>query len=880
MVLEKNITKEPDLWNKTNQWPQEFDDVFWDDDLIKRLFPKNNIKIIFSEDFMNKSKEFYSELPRLGRELIQNFIDANNESPGTLNGVDIQHKQNGDNNTISIRWNRIFNNPTALYKLDSWKVDDKNKAGGNGIWLKQTVLVLFRDYNIQEFIIRGETWDLEYKFLRKKEINQQLEEEGVEGKVKKWWLIANVTPVAKRDFTEYEIKTQGWENDDVFNGLQNIKNYGIHREHPALQDLDVEISEVWWFKFLENPKQMWEFFLNGQKFRCKSDRIQEETKRKKGSIDSNIEEEYRWWPTGMNMWIIGDYQMSIDRQPIGSENIAYYLNKLLYLIPDKDLVNCLLKTNKTWLHLIDKEWQFNPYRYYSRSSDIPVLEHFIYKLVGRLSEKKYDTHNLKTLLNISSKQKYPLVACNVDSTNQLESLSKKWYILVPEYFSKIGIPLASLLIQEQESEINSEQIYESHEKQAMTIWVSVPYREFWSNGLKNRRLYYGHLSQWMGKSNVLYNDDSQTLLIQYVSDHCSKKDLYRIKTTEKINDIRWLFVLWKKKGFFDSFILYACGRKAEFNFKEDEEELFVKLSDTDKNYQYTSIEIQSGEFSREVIDKWTKKNTRKDFKEAGSSGISEKWIKSPFNKVVNGMMVAMMVGFMFFGSNYVVKNFSKLSNLSYQTWEGITFQDMIDVWFEDIRDLFSWKKDIEDFINKYNQADIKIWTKNLKIRELENIVARQKTSPEEQLLAALQREPIEDFKIIDNLSENQKKQIDVLKTYVEVCLWIDVNNKLFLFDGKGTKGVNIGGIKIGLHKSMMDVEFFEALKTFVHEIAHNYILDHSNHFINANGALLVAMTERYDNLMDELLYDKNKSKNLTDEEKFIITANQYRNSLR
>jgi hypothetical protein len=79
---------------------------------------------------------------------------------------------------------------------------------------------------------------------------------------------------------------------------------------------------------------------------------------------------------------------------------------------------------------------------------------------------------------------------------------------------------------------------------------------------------------------------------------------------------------------------------------------------------------------------------------------------------------------------------------------------------------------------------------------------------------------------------------------------------------------------------MMNVDFFEALKTFIHEIAHNYIMDHSTDFIGANSALLIAITERYDNLMDEMIYNKDKSKNLSDEEKFILTANQYRNSLK
>ena len=47
-------------------------------------------------------------------------------------------------------------------------------AGGNGIGLKQTALVLFRDYHIQKFIIRGKTRNVEYKLLTKEQINEQM----------------------------------------------------------------------------------------------------------------------------------------------------------------------------------------------------------------------------------------------------------------------------------------------------------------------------------------------------------------------------------------------------------------------------------------------------------------------------------------------------------------------------------------------------------------------------------------------------------------------------------------------------------------------------------------------------------------------------------
>ena len=52
---------------------------------------------------------------------------------------------------------------------------------------------------------------------------------------------------------------------------------------------------------------------------------------------------------------------------------------------------------------------------------------------------------------------------------------------------------------------------------------------------------------------------------------------------------------------------------------------------------------------------------------------------------------------------------------------------------------------------------------------------------------------------------------------------------------------------------MMDVSFFEALNTFVHEAAHNYSHDHSASFIHANSDLLTAMLERYNTLLNDIV---------------------------
>jgi hypothetical protein len=122
--------------------------------------------------------------------------------------------------------------------------------------------------------------------------------------------------------------------------------------------------------------------------------------------------------------------MSIDRQPIGSVNIGYYLDELVFLMSRKELMHCLLKTSKVRLHLIIRKYKTlerkpRIYEYCSRSSDTPILEHFIYNIVSRLGKKEFNIRNLATLVGISSEHEQALVACDIENTNQLESLSKK-----------------------------------------------------------------------------------------------------------------------------------------------------------------------------------------------------------------------------------------------------------------------------------------------------------------------------------------------------------------------------------------------------------------------------------------------------------------------
>lgn len=214
----------------------------------------------------------------------------------------------------------------------------------------------------------------------------------------------------------------------------------------------------------------------------------------------------------------------------------------------------------------------------------------------------------------------------------------------------------------------------------------------------------------------------------------------------------------------------------------------------------------------------------------------------------------MLICGLVFGAGYVVYNFDGISQFI-GALKGIHMP----------KQLYDEKK-IEDFVRKYNQADIPDASHTYKQTQKEIYESLEKGSSDE----------IEDFKLVNNVSTADTKKLQLLKTYMEVALHIKVHNELFLFEWRGTKGVNMGTTKIWLHTSMMHVSFFEALNTFVHEISHNRNMDHGSEFIHTNSALYGAILEKYNKLIGEMAAWKT---DLTEEELFLVQASHYRDSL-
>ncbi|MBI2442999.1 MAG: hypothetical protein HYV40_03790 [Candidatus Levybacteria bacterium] len=152
-----------------------------------------------------------------------------------------------------------------------------------------------------------------------------------------------------------------------------------------------------------------------------------------------------------------------------------------------------------------------------------------------------------------------------------------------------------------------------------------------------------------------------------------------------------------------------------------------------------------------------------------------------------------------------------------------------------------------ELIEEQNQADI----------SSVNVVREE--SPEDRILGALQgklkdivdrmnpaEDEVDDFEIVLDPTEKQLAQLGLLRLYSQLTTEVALPNDLFVYKGTGSKGINLGQKAIGMHESLFGVKFTEAMKTFTHEVAHNYpeAEDHGNMFRHAMESLFATTIDR------------------------------------
>lgn len=183
-----------------------------------------------------------------------------------------------------------------------------------------------------------------------------------------------------------------------------------------------------------------------------------------------------------------------------------------------------------------------------------------------------------------------------------------------------------------------------------------------------------------------------------------------------------------------------------------------------------------------------------------------------------------------------------------------------------------------ELIDEQNQADIA------------TVDATREQSPEDRILGVLQsklqhivdrmnpaEDEVDEFEIVLEPSEKQLAQLGLLRLYSQLTTNVALPNDLFVYKGTGSKGINLGQKAIGMHESLFGVKFTEAMRTFTHEVAHNYpeAEDHGNMFRHAMESLFATTIDRVTNIATKL----ESGQTATPEERVILDFQREWNKL-
>lgn len=436
----------------------EFEGVITDSRLVRHFYKLqgHDVDPIATDKFLNKSKAAYNE-SWLSREIVQNFVDANEAHRGTLDGVGFTSQQQPDGTILFIiKGNWPFKDSTGITHLDSNKTDDIQTAGGNGIGLKQVAIRFLRDFGVETFEIQGEGWTVNYELAKAADINQKWSSRPdivPRYQVEHDWLLADIKNSQNAGSCAYVIKTG---NPQVIDALKQLPYLGVSEKNPYLQNLDYknEFGAIKWLPKGTSPSES-RLFVNGQVMNYQ---------------DTGKTAQDYWRGPGVVTIQLNNlsYQMSIDRPPISPYILSNYIGKFVEKMSKDDLTGQIKQSEYLWAGSTDSSSA--AYRGY-RDGAFVVVEKMVDKL---FYQTRYQKEQFK---EVFGDKKY--LAWDNISEQQARELEEKGYILCPDYFAKIGMAKASAELKSAETVSDQKPKSNSYEmmKIAQECGISVGYED-------------------------------------------------------------------------------------------------------------------------------------------------------------------------------------------------------------------------------------------------------------------------------------------------------------------------------------------------------------------------------------------------------------------
>lgn len=403
--------------------------------IVELLFKVHgdDVRAVATDAFLDKSRDQYGP-EWLLREIVQNFVDGNIDNPQTLDGVSVKERMvDRKSGTIrfTIRAPWAIEKPAGLAELHSAKQREAS-AGGNGIGLKQAVLRYMRDFGVSSFSVKGRGWRLHYGFARAQSLNEKIAAKlprrtSSMATIDADWLIAKLDNIGwdrKKNSCEYVIETS---DPAIIQTLREFHSLGVSAENPHLQkpDFQNEHGSITWLQREKADQQPHgRIYVNGQVM---------------GYEKQYGEEARDYWhgPAFASVVTQGlgrdTYKMSIDRPPLSKWDLQSYVEKnLIPSMSEEDLVDQLHRSKHIWINEVDREYSGD------RIGAFIIIE----AIVKRLERGSYA--DFMKDFPVPQKEGRGFLAHGSKITDaQAEQLTSDGYILLPRYFSRIGVPDAA-----------------------------------------------------------------------------------------------------------------------------------------------------------------------------------------------------------------------------------------------------------------------------------------------------------------------------------------------------------------------------------------------------------------------------------------------------
>lgn len=848
--------------------------VLTDKKLLDWYFKTIGLQVepITTDRFIEKSKSTYNAA-WLAREIIQNFVDHNPHFPGTLDGVEIKTIDIGNGKKrFEITGDWPFKDTTGLTTPHSEKPEGTNTAGGNGIGMKQAALRLFRDFGVSRFSVFGEGWEVNYKLAEANKINNKIASYGPH-RLKHDWLLGDIKKSSNKGKCTYIIETG---NKEVINAFSSMRDLGVSKDNSYLKDPDfqnehgaIKILKCDRFDLFNNKKiETGRLFINGQVMNYKS----------KGETA----EDYWRGPELLSIRLNNlDYEMSIDRPPVTSYKLSDYLEPLLNSMKVEEKIDLLKKLEFLWSDFSPRGASFGSDKY----AYWVLIESIISNLYWSNDYSKDDFNKY------FEEGKYLYQSSKV-SPNEEASLKAKGFKICPEFFKDIGMPSVISVLPKEAAATKEKPDLSSYDKKRRAEEEGI---ELATSELKaySREELFELIKYKLGDQivDIKADDSNPSKFDIYLKSKIDNKLLYHAlpkpKTAEQrtLHFVRSLILNGLSNDIFaDAYTVsneYLVNYHASYDSVIEDHSLTAKNVDINKQHDGLKISLSlnskedieafkgaffgEGNFAEEVKRSIQKRKEIRKIKTNTELPAEELERLGDIKENIPG--IEKIIGEL----DSLIPNpkTSKRDKVDSPFEQYAKWKQSGDFYGQGGKREYLGGNSLLDILTKYNQADIPVVETSQNATKEEKEVARLN----HRLKAIVNKtcawgDEVDDFELILQPSKKQVQQLNMLRKYVELTTGVEIPNDLFVYRGSGSKGINIGKRAIGLHEELLNASFGEALRTMVHEVAHNEYMNHGNGFRHMVESLFTKIQDVTNDIIEKVEIGQK----LNSEEKAIVNT--------